>query len=779
MINFNNNYFYLGTNDVSYILHIDETKHLVLDYFGKKIKEQENYFALVEKWPHAYGLSVIYDKDLDQNKSLDLLSLEYSTPGKGDFNEESILMKDKNGYVFDFIYDSYKINKKATNLKTLPTPHNIKEELVIILKELSRDVFLDLHYLVDEESNVICRNVVVRNLNKESLFINKISSYQISLINNNYELLNLYGGWIAEGNKEFTPIKHGIYKNDSKTGGSSARHNPFFIIKEKEATLRNGDVYAFNLIYSGNHEEITELTTYGKLRIQAGISSYCFEYEVEDKGTFETPWGVLTFSSNGLNGASQNMHKFVNKHVIRGHWANKERPIIVNNWEATNFKFDEQKIISLARIAKRIGAEMFVLDDGWFSTRDNDHNGLGDYDVNLKKLPHGLKGLAKSINRLGLKFGLWMEPEAVNPSSKLYKAHPEYAIHMPKVKPSQGRNQYTLDLTKKEVREYIIENINNTLKSANIEYVKWDMNRCMSDIYLEGNQGEFYHRYIMGLYEILERVTKDNPNVLWENCASGGNRHDLGMLSYMQQSWVSDDTDSYQRVTIQSGIGLGYPLSTMKNHISTSPSQQLVRKVPLITRFNVAAFGVLGYEMDLSHLTNQEIKKCKEDTDFYRKHRKLFQYGNFYQLELMEQKGHASWMVINDDKKEAIVNYVNSLQSANPITTILRTTAFDDNKMYTIDVREVKINLKIFGSLVNMVSPVRLNENGAIFEIISRHYEMNGEKESYVVSGSMLNNGAIKLNPEWAGVGYSESVRLLGDFGSRMYYIKELKDKKE
>ena len=751
MVNVINNLFHISTKDTSLILRVDESNHLVLDYYGKLIPNSDNYKAILEKWPFAHGSSTIVDTSITGSTSLDLISLEYSSIGKGDYNEPSLILKNEHGYVFDFTYDRYTYNKGQIKIKELPSPHGECEILTIFVSDKTANIALELNYFIFEETNIIARNIIIKNRSLGDVTILKAMSMQMELINDSYELINLFGGWACENNKEFTPIKHGIYINDSKTGNSSNRHNPFFMMKQKEASLNNGSVFAFNFIYSGNHYEMVELTTYEKVRLQIGINPYCFEKNLKVND-------------------SHNMHQFINEHVIKENFKYISRPIIVNNWEATMMKFTESKLISIAKEAKNNGVEMFVLDDGWFINRNDDKNGLGDYEVDKNKLPSGLSGLAKKINKLGLKFGLWVEPEMVNEGSNLYKAHPDWAIKANNRKPALGRNQLVLDLTKKEVRIYILKSLDDLLNSANIEYIKWDMNRNMSDMEdSNGLAGGFFHNYILGLYQILDEITKRHPNVLFEGCASGGNRFDLGILSYMEQNWTSDDTDAYQRIKIQSGIALGYPLSVISNHVSGATSQQLLRKIPLETRFNVASFGIIGYEFDLKNLNSVERKELKSQILFYKKHRELLQFGDFYQLSFMEDRGFAIWEVISKDRSEAIIGYFNSLQTINHGITILKGINFIDDAIYQMDVREQKNNLKTFGNLVNMVSKVHLNEEGFLLDT------MPGEKESYICSGAMINNGAIKLNQEWASIGFSEEVRVLGDFGSRLYYFKKIK----
>ncbi|MFA5481167.1 MAG: alpha-galactosidase [Bacilli bacterium] len=773
MITFKDQLFHLATKKTSYVLRVNAINHLVCEYYGARLPAFDNAKGLVEKWPYAYGSSVIYDEEKDKACSLDLISLEVSSIGKGDYREPSLKIRGEQGYVYDFTYVGHTIQKSAVPLDELPAPRGEDEELIIILSDAYTKTRLELHYIVFEESDVIARNVVFFNDGEKSVHLEKIMSMQLDLINRDFSLLNLYGGWISEAQKTIRKITPGIYLNDSKTGNSSNRHNPFFMVLEEGATLNSGGVYAFNLMYSGNHLELVELTNYGKLRIQLGINPYCFDYEIAPDGKFVTPIAVMTYGDHGLNSASQNMHRYVNHHVIKKEFVNYPRPILLNNWEATYFKFTEGKLVSLAKSAKDLGIELFVLDDGWFNNRDDDTKALGDYELNKKKLPHGLIGLTKKINGLGLKFGLWFEPEMVSEDSNLYRTHPDWIIGDDKRPFSKGRNQLVLDLSRKEVCDYVFNALDSVLGSAHIEYVKWDCNRHISDFYSQATKaGELLHQQVLGLYSILRRITDKYPNVLFESCSSGGNRFDLGMLAFMPQTWASDDTDGHQRIDIQSGYSLAYPLSSIGAHVSASPSHQLLRRTPLDTRFNVAAFGVLGYELDLTHLDSVETKAIKAQIAFYKKHRSLLQYGTFYQLKLMEEKDHAVWMVLSEDKKQGIIGYYNGLQKPNPQTTILQGIDFIDDALYQMDVRPQEHNIKTFGGLINMVLPVRVNENGLLIDQVAHHKTMAGEAESYAVSGAMINHGAIKLNPEWAGVGYDERVRVLGDFGSRLYYFE-------
>ena len=411
-----------------------------------------------------------------------------------------------------------------------------------------------------------------------------------------------------------------------------------------------------------------------------------------------------------------------------------------------------------------------MLDDGWFGERNDDFHGLGDYNVNKKKLPHGLKGLANKVNKMGMKFGLWFEPEAVNPQSELFKLHPEWVIRSSS-EPSLARHELLLDLSKPEVQQYIIDNVSATLDSANIEYVKWDMNRHMSDP-SNVNSGEFYHNYIVGLYKVLKTLTEKYPHVLFEGCASGGNRFDLGILTYCPQIWASDDTDSYERLFIQRGYLYGYPLSTLSNHVSAEVNHQTLRKSSIDSRFNTACFGVLGYELLFSELNKFDKNRVLKLIEIYKQNRDIFQFGEFFELE--SNNGHIKWQVLSKDRSKSVVGEFAGKQSITPSESVLSTKGLKEDVMYSIDNVEVPHNIKEYGGLVNIILPFHVNPNGKLVDIASRHITMPSEQDHYKVYGSVLNNKGVVLTPEWSASG--QDVRLLRDFGSRLYLIKEIKD---
>ena len=770
MIVNNDSVFILNTKNLTYVFHVDKTGLLLHDYFGAHIDIKDfDISPIQQKITCAKGTSTIYKEDVDKVLSMDTTLLEFSFPHKGDYKRTPVLLKnEQSGYVFDFSYQDYEIRKAPLNNDEMPAPHDHDEELVIFLFDKINKVQVELHYVVFEAADVIARNVVINNKSEADVHVLKALSVQLDLVNQNYQLVNFVGGWASEMNEEVTDLKVGVYSHESRTGFSSHKVNPLFLLKNKETTLESGDAFIFNLIYSGNHIQEAELTPYGYLRLQSGINPFCFDYLLKPGENFATPYAVMTYSNKGINDARNHMHMFVNEHVIASRWKEAVRPVVINNWEGTYFKFKESKVLSIAKSAREYGAELFVLDDGWFGDRNDDYHGLGDYDVNKKKLPHGLRGLAKRVNKLGMKFGLWFEPESISPNSKLFAAHPDWAIRNT-CEPSLSRHQLLLDLTKTEVQDYIIKNISNILKDANIEYIKWDMNRHMSDI-PNSNIGTFFHKYIVGLYRVLKTLTENHPNVLIEGCASGGNRFDLGILSYCPQIWASDDTDQHERLYIQRGYLYGYPLSTLSNHVSADINHQTLRASSIDSRYNVACFGVLGYELLFKEENKFNRQRAKELIKVYKDNRDIFQYGIFE--ELPSFNGHIRWQVTNKDKTKCVIGEFAGKQSIIPKESILFTKGLKEDALYQVDGVEVPHNIKEFGGLVNIILPVHLNPNGSLVNIASKHITIESEKDHYITYGNVLNNKGILLTSEWAAAG--NDTRILRDFGSRLYIIREV-----
>ena len=646
------------------------------------------------------------------------------------------------------------------------------ETLRIDMEDSLHPVKLSLYYTVFPKVNVISRRSVVTNLSEKDISLRKIMSMSMDLSTAPLEMHTFDGGWIKEAHHNVRNVEAGLYVNSSSTGASSNRHNPGFLLSERGAGEDHGKVWGFNLVYSGSHYGAVERSGEDLVRVMLGINPACFDWTVHTGESFETPETVLSCSSRGFNGLRRNFHSFVNGNIVRGDWKNMARPVLANNWEAHFFRFTHGKLIRLARRAKKLGVELFVLDDGWFGKRNNDHAGLGDYNTNLKKLPHGVEGVAKAVRNMGMEFGLWFEPEMVNEDSDLYRAHPDWAVKVPGRKPAKGRNQLVLDLTRGEVRDYIVENVGKIMDSTDLKYVKWDYNRHISDAFSPSleNQGEFHHRYILGLYDVLSRIFRPRPHVLLESCSSGGNRFDLGMLCFSPQIWASDNTDPIERLDIQGGLSYLYPQSTWGSHVASAPSQQTLRSSPLSTRFNVAAFGCFGCELDLKYLSRAERQELCHQIAYYKKHRLTFQYGQFSRRE-GTRAGTEVWQVGEGDK--CICGYFQRGYNAAPAGDILPVAGLEKNALYTLAAKEQNVYLRSFGELIKHLLPFSLNPEGFIFRTADSLVNLVDGAEKYTARGDMLMEG-VRLENQFLGTGYHPNIRVLGDFGSNLYSIEQI-----
>ena len=774
MIKFKETSFRLDTEHTTYLFQKSKYGHLEHIYYGILLSEEDKAESLVQKRSIQVGSSILYDQE-DSVYALDSMCFEWSDNGRGDYRQSPTEFKMPEGsFVTDFIYDRHEVLEGCVPMDTLPTAYGGNQTLKIILKDKAFPIYIDLYYSVFEHTDVITRRAVVRNEAKTPLTIRRMMSMSLDIPDEGFWMYTLDGGWIKEANLHKKPVTYGITINSSTTGASSNRHNPAFLIAEADANEDYGSVYAFNIIYSGNHYSIVEKNERDYVRVSMGINPHLFEWKLSQGEKYETPECVMSYSNRGFNGTSHHMHDFTNEHIVRGDFKKKERPVLINNWEAHFFDFNEGKLLRLAKQAKELGVELFVLDDGWFGDRNNDKAGLGDYTVNTKKLPHGMKAFADKIRKIGLNFGLWFEPEMVNEDSTLYRTHPEYAVKLPNRKAVLGRNQLVLDLCQKEVRDYIVEQVTSILDEADISYVKWDMNRHIAEAFSSvlQNQGEFYHRYIMGLYEVLTRIFVPRPHILLESCSSGGNRFDLGMLCFSPQIWSSDDTDPIERLKIQTGLSYFYPQSTFGAHVSGSPHQQTLRETPLATRFHVASFGCLGYELDLKYLTPEQRKDIADQIAFYKQYRRIFQYGRFYRIRSYKEN-KVIWEAVSEDKETALTGFFQTLATAAESSDRLKVIGLKKG-MYTIRTRPQRLYIERFGGLIKHILPVELNPDGVIMRVANRHYSLKDCVETYTCSAEALESG-IPLCEQFIGTGYHEKVRMLGDFGSNLY-ITEKKD---
>ena len=776
MITYQDSIFTLETDHTSYFFRVTPFGHLEHIHYGERIPQGE-IEPLLLKRNIMHGSSVLY-AETDAAYCLDNLKLEWSGIGCGDYRQPPLEVKLSDGtFRTDFVYVSHEIVTGCIPMDTLPGAYdesNAAETLIVTMQDSAGKLELLLFYSVFSSVDVITRRSVLINTGDGPISIRRIMSMQLDLENEGFSLVTFDGAWSKETHRHDRKLQYGQYVNSSTTGASSNRHNPGFLLYADGATQSHGKVYGFNLVYSGNHMGLAERSPFDLIRVQLGINPCCFEWNLAPGARFETPEAVMTFSQDGFNGMSAHFHDFVNAHIVSGDWKGKERPVLINNWEACFFRFTRSKLLRLARQAKRLGVELFVLDDGWFGKRNDDHAGLGDYDVNKKKLPRGMKSFADEIHTLGLQFGLWFEPEMVNPDSDLFRTHPEYAVTTPGREPMLGRNQLVLDLTNPNVRDYIVTNVTTILDEAKIDYVKWDMNRHISDAYSPTlfNQGEFYHRYILGLYDILARIFRPRPHILLESCSSGGNRFDLGMLCFSPQVWSSDDTDAIERLKIQEGLSYLYPLSTMGAHVSAAPNQQTLRSTTISTRFNVASFGCLGYELDLKHLTMLERKEVREQIAYYQQHRRTLQYGRFFRHDT-DKSNKVYWQSVSKDRRYSIAGVFQTLAQAAEGNDILPLDGLDESKRYRMQTKGQRVFIRRFGGLVNHLLPFTINPNGMLFRWVDRLYAMQDCVETYIASGKTLMQG-VHLNQQFVATGYNNQIRMLGDFGSNLYALDEI-----
>ena len=751
MIGYDDGIFVLENQQFSYILRIANHGQPEFLHFGAKLTAAD-WQALAVKPGIGWGSSVQYHAD---GTCLDVLPLDWSGSGRGDYRESPLQWSLG---ASDFTYASHRIVDGIVPMSGgLPQAQDGLQTLEITLTD-PRGFKLLLYYTLFETA--LTRRTVLVNESGNAVSVNKLMSFSTDLPGK-YELTTFDGGWIAEMRPTKTPVGMAAVVHESSTGFSSNRHQPGFLLSEPDATQEHGRVYGFNLIYSGNHYASCQRSLQGLTRVMQGISPKDLSWELANGACFETPEAVLAWSDEGFNGLSRDLHAFVNNHIIPEYWRLRERPVLFNNWEGCMFDFNRSRLLDLATRAKKLGCELFVLDDGWFGKRNDDKAGLGDYAVNKKKLPGGLRPLSERINAMGMEFGLWFEPEAVNPDSDLYRAHPDWVL-TDDLPPVYGRNELLLDLTKPQVRDYIVEQVSAVLDGANISYVKWDMNRHSTAL------GAKAHQYILGLYEVLRRIFGPRPNILLESCASGGNRFDLGMLCFSPQIWCSDDTDPIERLTIQNSLSYLYPQSCFGAHVSAAPHAQTLRTTPLSTRGNVSFFGVLGYELDLKHLVTVEEKEIAEQIAFYKHFRSVFQFGTFRRLRTEEGTG---WQVSMGSTH--LAGLFHGLIHAAPGYEQLRLQGLTRERKYKMTTRQQLLRVGQFGGLVKHILPVELNPNGVVLRTADHLYPMEDGVQTLEASGGALMSG-VQLSPRFLGTGYDKDARNQGDFQSNLYVIQEV-----
>ena len=650
-------------------------------YYGEKIANFDN-FDLFSRRP------MLIDRVGGAVDDYIKARMPYSTQGMGDSREKSLIVSNVDGTsVNRFEFYSANVIDGGVEFSDMPFARNGKETLELVLKDNHAKLTLYQYYTIFDDCDVIavCQKLI--NENKESVFINKLASLQCDLPDNKWLISTFDGTWGAERHRHQNEISSGTFTIDSKICSSSPMHNPFFIVEGQGV---NNLKYAFNLIYSGNHKEQVEISPYGSTRVITGINDYLLNYEVKGGESFITPQAVMV-TSEKLDCLTSEMHKFTVNHIINPTFKNADRPVLYNHWEGTGIDFNEELLLELADIAKSVGTELFVMDDGWFGNRIDDKRALGDWFINKNKFPNGLKGLSDGVKNRGMKFGIWIEPEMISIDSDIYRAHPEFAVEIPGRQPVERRNQLMMDMTNPAVIEYLYNSLTKVFDECEPDYVKWDYNRPVIDIYSHANfnQGEWYHKQVLGSYKLFKLLTERYPNTLFEGCSSGGCRFDLGILFYTPQIWGSDDTATIMRLNIQCGTYTAYPQSTFGAHVTMDHCGMSTSITSLEDRFNLNMSGAFGYEFDFRRFNEEELEIIRNQIEFYKKHRKLMQYGNYYCIDnIFDDTVNYSYIVVNNDKSEAIFTAFQKEYEFGQNVKLYRLKGLDPNAVYEVVERE-------------------------------------------------------------------------------------------
>lgn len=682
--------FKLDTPNSSYVIGIVDKENFVGHvYYGKKLRDANIAYLL----RIGEGPFVPSENNRERVSFYDTFPMEYAGNGLGDYRRSSISVRTAGGHTaVSLFYVSHKIYAGKPGLAGLPATfgdENDCETLELLCEDPVLGLKVTLLYTALSDVDVITRSVRIEN-DGEMLYLTKALSFSMDMDNRDFTLLTMHGSWARERMLEHRKVKKGFMGVESVRGESSHQEHPFMALAAGNADQSQGEVYGMHFVYSGNFIGQVELGQFDTVRVGMGIHPENFCWKLEKGESFQTPEVVLVYSDTGYDGMTHQFHELYRNHLIRSEYKDKKRPILINNWEATYFDFNTEKLLSIAKKASELGIEMLVMDDGWFGHRNDDSSSLGDWYVNEEKLNGGLKHLVDEVNKLGLKFGIWFEPEMISPDSKLYEAHPDWAIQIPGRAGSLCRNQYVLDLTRKEVRDYAYESVASILRSANIEYVKWDMNRQLSDIGSYGlpadRQGELYHRYVLAVYEMQERLVTEFPHLLLENCSGGGARFDPGMLYYSPQIWCSDDTDAVERLKIQESTAMIYPLSTMGAHVSDCPNHTVGRVTPFETRGHVALAGTFGYELDITKIPEEDRQMIPKQVAMYHKYNDLVRSGDYYRIASYQENHYFDcYEVVSKDKSEALVTFVQVINRPNYKSRRITLKGLDPQKNYCLE----------------------------------------------------------------------------------------------
>lgn len=694
--NKSNNSFTLQTEASTYIIKIFREKYLAHVYWGNKINQSEPDEILL-----LTGRGSFHPNPQNDWFTNDTLPQEYPSYGHADLRTPAYQVQLENGTrISDLCYESYRILQGKPALSGLPHTHTNKdsdaETLEITLFDSVIGLRVVLSYTIFSGYDAVVRSVRFVNEGSQSIRLLRAFSLSLDFPDYNYDIVHLSGSWARERHIIRKSLNHGACSIESRRGASGHSENPFIALCSKNADEFIGEVYGFSLVYSGNFYAGAEVDQFNTTRVSMGINPFDFSWLITPGESFTTPEAVMVYSSEGFGKMSRCYHRLYLNHLIRSKYSHTPRPILINNWEATYFDFNEEKVLAIAEAANKLGIEMLVLDDGWFGTRNDDTTSLGDWFVNKDKLPDGIAALAAKVNKIGLKFGLWFEPEMVSPVSELYKAHPDWIIRVPDYEPSTARTQYILDYSRTDVQDYIIKVMSDILGNAPISYVKWDMNRNMSEIGSSllppERQMETAHRYMLGLYRVMDEITGRFSDVLFESCSGGGGRFDPGILYYMPQNWTSDDTDAVERLKIQYGTSMVYPSSAMTAHVSAVPNHQTLRNTPLQFRGDVAMSGNFGYELDVTKMTEEEKAEIAKQVAFYKEIRELVQFGDFYRLQSPFEGNETAWMYISEDKTKAILFVYSVLTTPNAPFTRVRLKGLKPEYQYKLQGTDITLS---------------------------------------------------------------------------------------
>ena len=682
--------FYLETLRSMYQIKADEYGVLKHIWYGSRTECDMEYLL---EYPDVGFSGNIYEAENKREYSLDTMPLEYSCKGIGDYRIPAAAITYSNGSdALDLRFDGYEIKKGKYEISGLPAVYADEDEaetLEIYLKDTSSDIRVILKYGVLEKMDIITRSAVFCNIGDAPYKITKAFSLCLDIPHGDWDWVHFHGRHTMERMVERRKLFHGVQESSSNRGTSSHQQNPSVLLCSNDCTETSGECIGALLVYSGSFQTKIELTQLNQVRMLMGINSECFSWELKPNELFSTPEVILSYSDSGMETLSHNFHNVIRNNICTGEYKLSERPVLINNWEATYFDFNEERLENIAKEASRLGVDMFVMDDGWFGKRDSDTSGLGDWFVNEGKLKGGLSTLVEKVKSFGMKFGIWFEPEMVSEDSELYKAHPEWAIQIPNRKPTRSRYQLVLDMTRQDVRDYLFKVISDVLSSADISYVKWDMNRSICDWYSAElpaeNMGEMQHRYVLGLYELLDRLTSEFPHILFEGCSGGGGRFDAGILYYCPQIWCSDDTDAYERTKIQYGTSFFYPVSTIGSHVSIVPNHQTGRITPFETRAVTAMSGSFGYELDLNTLSEEEKNAVIEQNKRFKKYGPLIHNGRYYRLSNPMTDKFAIWSFVSENSVEVLVHGMIFRTEPNMTRYAVKLRGLIPDKKYAVD----------------------------------------------------------------------------------------------